>query len=56
MHEQFIIEKITQWDSRYLGRFLSKPDLQLHIDKLVLIQKKVVEFHTTISNWNVVDF
>lgn len=35
---------------------LSEPDLQLHIDKLVLIQEKVVEFHTTVSNWVVVDF
>lgn len=35
---------------------LSEPDLQLHIDKLVLIQEKVVEFHTTVSNWVVVEF
>lgn len=35
---------------------LSEPDLQLHIDKLVLIQEKAVEFHTIVSNWVVVDF
>jgi len=35
---------------------LSEQDLQLHIDKLVLIQEKAVEFHTIVSNWVVVDF
>lgn len=35
---------------------LSEPDLQLHIDKLVLLQEKAVEFDTIVSNWVVVDF